>query len=312
LHPRTDTHHPHVALLEPVPTDVPVGADVVVRIAATCPAGCDLRGARAKVIEGDGVLATAELTGSDEGDPATGELAFQAPGRVGEHSLTIVVERHEIGGTTHEEVSHPLTIEGRPHGTSLAVWDLPTPAIVGRPFEVKIGARCAEGCRLHGREIAVYDETNTRVATGMLGVVPLPGTTALYWAEIPLPAPEREGVSAWAVGFDAAELELPHTAAASRFTVAAVRPPEHTVTVRVTAQETGEPLPDARVLLGPHRAVTDASGVARLEASSGAYMLHARKVGFQDSSVALEVTSDLSVEVAAAPEPEVDPFAEWM
>jgi hypothetical protein len=44
-----------------------------------------------------------------------------------------------------------------PHVTSMVVWDVSSPASVGRPVTAKIGVRCAVGCSLAGYEVEVRD-----------------------------------------------------------------------------------------------------------------------------------------------------------
>lgn len=107
---------------------------------------------------------------------------------------------------------------GRPapasHPTSLAVWALPSPAVVNRRFTVTVGVKCAAACPLAGQRIVVRDETGAEVGEGTLGESPAPGTRALYAAEVTLTAPPREGVHSWSVAFEPAA-ESGETAPAS-------------------------------------------------------------------------------------------------
>ena len=43
------------------------------------------------------------------------------------------------------------------HKTSLAVWDLASPVVVGRPGKMKVGAKCSAGCTLTDHEVEVFD-----------------------------------------------------------------------------------------------------------------------------------------------------------
>src|SRR4029078_10961694 len=121
------------------------------------------------------------------------------------------------------------------HETSLAVWDIPTPA-AGERFSVKAGAKSSAGCTLCGRRIEVL-AGDAVVASGSLGDAPWPGTSALYWAELalrapPAPAPAARwwpdlglrappapGTVAFSVRFDAGDLDEPHRDASSPFNV---------------------------------------------------------------------------------------------
>ena len=63
--------------------------------------------------------------------------------------------------------------------------------------------------------------------------MPWPGTSALYWTEVEVMAPDQEGMFWYAVNFAATDVETPHDGASSKFSVAIVRPPEHRLTVEV-------------------------------------------------------------------------------
>src|SRR6266403_1463334 len=97
------------------------------------------------------------------------------------------------------------TIEKDPlHQTSLAVWDIPTPA-AGERFSIKVGAKSSAGCALGARRVEVLDGEAV-VAAAHLGCAPWPGTDALFWTEVELRAPDQPGLVMLAVRFDAAEL----------------------------------------------------------------------------------------------------------
>src|SRR5437773_3903439 len=117
--------------------------------------------------------------------------------------------------------------------TSLAVWDIPTPA-AGERFSIKVGAKSSAGCALGARRIEILDGEAV-VATGHLGDAPWPGTDALFWAEVKLQAPDKPGLVTLAVHFDAAELDEPHEGASAPFKVSVIAKPEHTLTVKVVA-----------------------------------------------------------------------------
>jgi hypothetical protein len=114
------------------------------------------------------------------------------------------------------------------HDTSLAVWDIPTPA-AGERFSVKAGAKSSAGCALGGCRIEVL-EGDTVVASGSLGDAPWPGTSALYWAEVELRAPQTPGTVTFSVRLHAGDLDEPHQSAAQPFNVSVVARPDHTLT----------------------------------------------------------------------------------
>jgi hypothetical protein len=193
------------------------------------------------------------------------------------------------------------------HQTSLAVWDIPTPA-AGEPYSIKVGAKSSAGCALGGRRIEVLDG-DAVMAVGHLGEAPWPGTDALFWAEVELRAPDQPELVTLAVRFDPAELDEPHEGAASPFKVSVVAKPEHTLTVKVVAD--GVPIEDAIVRLGPTRASTDASGTAAVKLAKGRYELVVWKAGYDAPATPLAIDADAFVQIEARAVAEPDPDAVW-
>jgi hypothetical protein len=193
------------------------------------------------------------------------------------------------------------------HQTSLAVWDIPTPA-AGQRFSIKVGAKSSAGCALGGRRIEVLDG-EAMVAAAHLGDAPWPGTDALFWAEVELFAPDQPGLVTLAVRFDPAELDEPHEGVSSLFKVAVVAKPEHTLTVKVVAD--GAPVEDAIVRLGPTRATTDASGVAAVKLAKGRYELVVWKAGYDVPTTPITIDADAFVQIDARAVAEPDPDAVW-
>jgi hypothetical protein len=193
------------------------------------------------------------------------------------------------------------------HQTSLAVWDIPTPA-AGERFSIKVGAKSSAGCALGARRIEVLDGEAV-VAAAHLGDAPWPGTDALFWAEVELHAPDKLGLATLAVRFDATELDEPHEGVSSPFNVAVVAKPEHTLTVRVVAD--GVPVEEAIVRLGPTRATTDASGVAAVKLAKGRYELVVWKAGYDVPATPITIGADAFVQIDARVLQEADPDAVW-
>src|SRR3954454_2237344 len=94
------------------------------------------------------------------------------------------------------------------HQTSLAVWDIPTPA-AGERFSVKAGAKSSAGCALGGCRIEVL-EGDTVVPSGRLGDAPWPGPTGLYWADVESRAPRPPGTVTLSVRFGGGDRDEPH------------------------------------------------------------------------------------------------------
>ncbi len=194
------------------------------------------------------------------------------------------------------------------HETSLAVWDIAPAVSAGETLCVKVGAKSSSGCALNGCRIEVLNGDQV-VAAGCLDETPWPGSSALYWTEIEMPAPVQQGTFAFAVRFDASALEEPHADATSSFNVSVVSKPEHTLTVEVTAD--GVPIEAAYVRLGPYRAVTDASGVAQVKTCKGRYELVIWKAGYDVPVTAVTIETDVVVLVEGRSLPEDDPDAIW-
>jgi hypothetical protein len=188
---------------------------------------------------------------------------------------------------------------------------VPSPVVAGTLFVVKTGAKSAADAALSGCAIEVSDEAGAVVARGLLGDAPHTGTGALYWTEIELQAPEREGLARWSVRFEASELDLPHDGAGTSFSLSVVRPPEHVLSVKVIEQATAAPIPDVELRLGAYHGTTNASGVAEIALAKGRYELHVWKVGFVAPPRPVKIAADAFVEIEAVALLEEDPDARW-
>jgi hypothetical protein len=293
---------------EPLPAEVPVGADLVLKVKVSCSEGCDLAGMPVRIEPSDGAAATTALAANAS---ESSDIAVKAPQQVGEHAFTVAVEPHEAGGILHEGRSLPVIVKTVPQGTSLAVWDIPSPVVIGKPFEVKVGAKSTADCALTDTSIEVCDESGAVAAHGRLGEAPWPGTSALYWTAVELVAPEKEGLSQWSVRFAAAELALPHNGAVGQFSVAVLRPPEHRLTVTVIEKESKAPIEDVQIRLGAYRGATDPSGVAEIMMPKGSYELHVWRAGYEAPAQAVGIAGDVSAQVEMSIVPEEDPDAVW-
>jgi hypothetical protein len=306
----TVTHATVIAVDEP--TEVVVGADLVLTILVSCPAGCNLSGVPVDATAPDGAVTTVASVASNKGIVAVRHIAIKAPAEVGEHIWRLSCAAYESGGCHHDASLVRVPIRTQPHETSLAVWAIPSPVVTGQPFSIKVGAKSAAGCELTGRRIAVCDEAGTVLASDILGDRPWPGTSALYWSELTLVAPAEAGMFSWSVRFDAADLALPHHDASSRFSIAIVQPPEHRLTVKVLEQKSAAPIANAQVRLGAYRAATSGSGLAELMLPKGFYDLDVWKSGYEAPTTPIAINADLTVEVFIAAVPEENPDAAWL
>ena len=299
-------HETNLELSQSVPPEVTVGTEIAVTVKVWCPSGCDLRGGSVTVKAAEETVATAELTECHDGRSETSGLTIKVPGRLGDYAWSILVPRRKIRGVVHKRSSLPISFRTMPHATSLAVAN-PSPVVMGSPFKIKVGAKSSGACELQGAQVEIQDETGARVGVGTLGDAPWVETGALYWTEIDLAAPMKEGVVSWSARLAPAALTIPHDGSSAEFSFAAVRPPEHSVTVSVIEKDTGIPIANAQVRLGAHRASTDESGLAKLGTSSGTYDVIAWKGGYQSPSRTVTVTEDVGVQIEAVAIPKVDP-----
>jgi hypothetical protein len=308
----TQAHPITIEAVEPVPPEMAVGSDFVLKVRVSCAAGCDLGDMPVTITAPDGVVTTLAPGPAPAGTGDTRDIALQAPLRVGEQRWGVRFGPHASGGVRHEGSTFPVWVRTKPHATSLAVWAVPSPVVIGQRFRIKVGAKSSAACELKGRKILISDPAGAVVAQGSLGETPWPGTHALYWAEMELQAPNQEGMFWCAVSFAAAELETPHQGASSKFSVAIVRPPQHRLTVTVFEKDTNAPIEDAQVRLGPYGAATDPSGRAEVAMPKGIYDLTVWKVGYETPGKIVDIHDDVSIQVEATIVPPENPDAAWL
>jgi hypothetical protein len=304
-------HATTIEVIEPAPPEVPAGADIVLKIKVSCAAGCDLGGMPVRVMAADGTVLGSEPATCAAQDETT-DITLEAPCRVGEHTWSVVFGPHEVAGVRHDEASLPVRISTIPNAASLAVWAIPSPVVMGEKFAIKVGAKSSGDIPLTGGTVGVCDESGAVVACGNLGETPLPGTSALYWTDIELLAPVREGMCAWSVTFAPQELELPHECASTAFSVSIVRRPEHRLTIKVIEKVTAAPIADAQVRLGVFRATTDGAGLAEVDMPKGVYDLNVWKVGYEAPAKTVQLNDNVFVEVEVVSLPEENPDTAWL
>ena len=299
---QVQSHQTSMEMIQSAPPEVDAGTDIPLKVKVSCASACDLRGKTVRIIAQDTAVAKeVALASFEEEMNETDEFTVKAPIELGECTWTVVFAAQEVGGVLHEESSTPLVFNVKPHSTSMAVWDVPSPIAFNDKFKIKVGVKCSAECKLIDQKIAIYGQKGKKVATGALGGVPSPGTSALYWAEVELEAPSIEGRHRWRVKFPKPDLELPHEEASYHFAFTTGRPPEHVVTVEVIAQDTKTPIKNAHVFLRPdggypYRVYTDEGGVAKLEVPKGEYTLYASKSDeYHTFQTTVEITDDATI-----------------
>jgi len=194
---------------------------------------------------------------------------------------------------------------------SIAVWDVPATAVAGERFTVKVGVKSSSACDLRGCSVVVRNSADTVIGDGRLGDAPWPDTAALYWTELPLPAPATEGVAILTVHFSASALQPPHADASATFSFVVVKAPDHTLTVKVVERDGARPLVGAHLRVGAYRATTNDAGSATLRVCKDNYPLHIWKAGYDAPVAAVNVGSDTAIEVEAVIVPEENVDRAW-
>jgi hypothetical protein len=298
-----------IVIAADAPGEVAAGDGFCLSVRLSCVEGCDLSAVPIAVTMPDGTVAVFAPEAGQSPD-APRALSLTAPLALGTHVFRLGAADEGTGADAHIGTAI-VPVYTRPHKTSLAVWDIPSPVIRGKPFAMKVGVKSSAGCDLCGRRISVLNEAGGVLASTALGATPWPGTDALYWSELTVPAPNTEGLLTWAVQCDAAGLSPPHRDAIARFSMAILAPPEHRLTVKVVDQMTAAGIPNAQLRLGAFRAATVEDGAAQLMLPTGAYNLTVWKPGYTSPEVAVRVDADAAIEVAVAALPEDDPDAAW-
>jgi hypothetical protein len=195
---------------------------------------------------------------------------------------------------------------------SLAVWDVPMPAVAGEKFSIKVGAKSASSLALAGCRVEVSDSTGTVMAMGTLGKAPLPETEALYWTAIDMPAPTQEQFAEYAVRLMSNADDPAHNATATRFSVTVTAKPEHKLTVKVTEQTTAKALGGVEVRVGAFGGRTDSAGRAELRVGKGEYQLQLFRTAHIAPAKPIDIKGDASVELTMLHVPEDHPDARWV
>ena len=306
----------HIVVLglnEAAPLEVTAGTKFALQVRLACASGCDLSGVPIMVAAPDGSTSQAEkLDPTANGDDAdVQQIALTAPRTIGEYVWRLSAGGYDIAGTRHEANVLDVAVKAKPHPTSLAVWAIPSPVVAGQRFALKVGAKSAAGCELSGQPIEVLDERGASIASGQLGSTPWPETTALYWAELEVAAPDQPGTFGWSVRFAPADLDLPHHGVSSRFSIAIVPAPEHRLTVKVVEQTTSAPIADVWIRLGPYKAATSKSGLVEIMMPKGKYDLHVWKAGYEAPEHSVAIDGDTVVEIMATAVPEYNTDTAW-
>jgi len=294
----------HVCTVEVSPDEVDAGADITLQVRVEGPRTDELRGPRVSIRNHDGVeLALAELEPSDGDAYESDDIVLAAPRIVGEYLYRAIIVAPDKDGTPHERASAEVRFAVRPHTAELNVWDVPSAIVAGERFKFTVGVRCSAGCNLAGRGLTIVDGNGSQVGAAHLGHNIVPGTDALYCAEVEAEAPTTAGGHPWEIKTAAWDSELPHEAASATMALRVVRPPDCEVTVEAVDRENQCPIKGATVVMHPYRAITDEKGVAKVKVTKGRYDILVSGSKYVPVRILAEVTADM----ATRAELEMDP-----
>ncbi len=289
-------HDTRISMVASAPAEVDAGSEMALAVRVTCSSGCDLRGTTVEIIAPDAVvIGEIDVTELDKKENETGEFVVKAPTTPGSYTWTASFPAQEQHGVLHKASSVPFSFAVKPHVTSIAVWDVPSPIVVNSKFKVKVGVRCSADCRLTDSKVEIYDQEGSRVATELLGGVPWQGTSGLYWTDVELESPGTEGYRAWQAKFPKPDEALAHEAACFAFGFMTARPPEHQVAVEVIDKRTKTPIENAYVLLSPYRNHTGQDGVAKVGVARGEYELNVSKADYKPFQTNVNVSGDMAI-----------------
>src|SRR5213594_713003 len=286
------------------PDVVDAGADVTLQAKVSCSPPCDLRGHALLVKDHAGAdLRRVELTEFDGVTNRTREFVMKAPVKPGEYTWLAVSPAVVKEGVSYIQASAPISFTVKAHTTFVVTWDTPSAVVIGERFKVKVGIKCSNQCDFTNRDFGIYDHTGAQVGRSALSGDRWPGTTGLYFAEVELQAPAREGLYTRSVRSAGSDAGIPHTEGSISFGVRIVSHPEWRVTVEAVDKDSQTPLSGARVVMHPYNAITDERGVAEVRVAKGAYTLFVTQTKYLTFGQPVEVTADMKARVELELEP---------
>jgi hypothetical protein len=198
-----------------------------------------------------------------------------------------------------------------PHRTSVVVWDVPSTIERGEAFSLKVGVRCPYECRPDGWAVEVRDQDGTKRASAAVSDEPWPGTSALYYAEVDLTAPDAEGLHAWEAKALVDGPDITHTGGGTPFNVRVVPTPECLLTVVAIEAASESPVEGAKVVVHPYQAFTDERGVAEVRLPKGEYRLFVSGRRYFPFRTDCEIANDVTIRAELALDRELSDADIW-
>ncbi len=276
--------------VELIPDVLDIGSETEVRVVLTGERAGRLAGRTLDIVDRTGTISARLRLLPGDGGAAHGTCTLRAPKRPGRAVWTACLPGKEDG-----EPGFDLAFEIRPHSLSLTVWDMPLAVERGARFALRVGLRSSAGCNLSGHRIELSPEAGGAPVSAEIGDTPKTGTEALYWTEIALEAPDTDGQARWNVTARGDGLPDTHSDARARVAVNVVPPGEHRLSVSVIDAETSVPIPGAKVVAHPFRALTDTSGHAELHLPPGRRKLFVSGPDHIPYQVEGDVTEDMTI-----------------
>jgi hypothetical protein len=322
--------------VEVSPNEVDAGADMTLKAKVACVPATDLRGEALQIMDQDGALVESLELGEFDGESnETSEFVVKAPVEPGAYTWLAVCPALATAGPSSEETSAPFSFTAKPHSTRVVVWDVPSTIESGETFSVKLGVNCSSECRPNGWTVEVRDQSGERRATVTFGGESWPGTSALYYAEVELSAPDTEGLHTWeakALAKAAADPQadglaegpadasaegpaddpdIPHAEAVAPFGVRVVPAPECLLTVVAIDMESQTPVEGAKVSVHPYKTFTDERGVAEVRLPKGEYRLFVSGKNYFPFRSDGEMKTDVTIKVELAVDRELSDADIW-
>lgn len=290
------------------PSDVAAGAEFTLTGRVVCDPPVDLRGSPFWILDHEGNR-VAEVTFKDF--DGTVNIAAQAVARAPDvprsytWSAVVVSDQRTEDDSIRRPPgqSTPFSFTVAPHATRLMVWDVPSAIETSDSFAIKIGLKCASGCDMDGRAVAILDQTGEDVGAARISETLWPDSDGLYFVEVELTAPDTTGQYQWQVRAASHEAEYPHGATAIAFGVHTVARAECTVRIEAVDSVEDEPLRNMSVVMHPYRARTDDAGVAEIRVARGRYSVFLSGRGYYPMRREMDVIKDVTTRAALEAEP---------
>jgi hypothetical protein len=151
--------------------------------------------------------------------------------------------------------------------------------------------------------VRVVDSDGIMVSEGVLGDLPAPGTTALYWSHIDCRAPSEVGFHEWKALLPERKGEVVHAGSSFKFGLGVDVRAAHRFAVSVLDAATTAPLANAYVRMGASTLYTDDRGNAAGMLPSGAAEIVVWKRDHKMFRTTVQVPSDEAIEVELTPQP---------